>query len=1747
MRFHPVLWQTLILATHVNSAEASSSVPEGRADTVSLLESATVETPYDASSLHDSLGRGESIAEEDEFLLDPYVLEHDPYDEMPGDEEINVNPWMVMSPLEAEDEADYNLYSLIASEEAGYDSVTATDFSPYFAPKNVTSASFLANRNRELSSATAAIGTFLPLECNSALADAPCIGLQAKLPAGSNPLVVPCGVCYVYDLGDDEDVVLTGGIHIKGLLKFPPTVRNVTITTPSIIVEGELEITSDATTISPENESVTFNIVGTGNVVFVPLHAPNIGVCGAGGCNLGPKPFFVAGGKVNIRGFPNDPSCATHTPILDKRHEYHSPDASMFPTFSPLLSTCPVSGIEFIRHEFDEGSFGNWTGWWGGYTQIEDNALKITNRHRSDQGPYLDITSLKPGLCFTPGQVILFSTRIKLDMADGSNVGLPTTCKSTGQNCPSFGSKMLTIGDVHQQHRDKSRLASYRAPNYGEWFDWTGTFTWDENELSSGNNAWSVLYMYGPEEGVDISVDTFRIDLPSEASFANQDDVCGELVANGDAEANGFHPYPVTNYRHDETVHVLSEGDNQFFRVPVRGHRYSSFKSNVNTECMQIGVKYFASIKVRIHSESDTPYFIYLFYSGENQPSRWDSILECPGQRYSDGWVTCSGEFTVNEYMDRADDMNLLFHNSNGQNVEVAVDFDDISITQIDYVESLIVKTDDAQCWGVGSEIHVGTSTYHSFTSRIANSYSTVIKSITDNSDGTSSLGLSVSPTIPIISKAEDDDFAADVALLSRNFKVISGTEEDKKGAYLQVLHTPDIAQIIEGVEFDGMGRAGEEDRYPLQLLYSGSVEGTRIDKNTILRSNMRCIAIQGTGNATVSNNIAALNKGHCIYVGFESQDNLIQGNLVSETTRISWQDRVSPELDDYCAAFRNRYGPNDYIANKAVGSYFYGFQFDNSHRTNFEDKTHGPPNPRHLPLGKFSQNEARSNGDAGMHIYHHEQSENIFISNLKSIKNRHFGLYAYNVARLEISGSLFAESVLYNVEFRWSDEMTMTETDIRGISSTTKNLAHPSYFEKPCKGNYKYSPVGYRMQAALYRNNNVPRLTRGARLSDVHFSLFDQPDDDACSDSVPISFNSVEKRDGHWDYLTSFANVTVDGIKMMDAKVADESGIPDIVITDPDGSSDPSGLNTGPGSFVSNKLYLKKFAGGDCSVYHDGIAYCQNTCYRTLQLKVGSTGDFDLRVTKEDDGAEVFIPDIYPYDNDGTNRSSYHGFDRIYSVSLPAGAFKLEFLDEDGIPAWPRYVYEVWEGTPDCEGYGSTQNLTIAEPELECDDMIMNGNMEKGTHGWLHNNNGEDPANGYLEALPGIGIDGSMALGYYNRNTRNMGVSQDLDTRCFHENLKAYYEVKAWFRLEREGEVVICNPFDGSYPSRCPQMTLKNVRYLDPTTKDDLQWDHDQAIAKVATPNTSSEFNLLHGVIEIGEKFNVIQRAFLYIEHFEADLDIIVDDFSITKMDTGCSTPRNLLYNTDFTVGDSRFWTNEGVAKFEVVDQTLKVYGRTFDHYGIAQYIRIDRDCLNVGDRYMVRSHYRLEDSGGNTFECDPNADQTLDECPYIRMRGPIYTQVGRAMPIHPGVSDGWNMMTGIFTLNEASANYESMFLEIEGAHKDVTIVLNDVSFEPLPKTCDQSIVNPSFDDGSAFAWNYNTRLLDISVVEAGEDDNYALRFQHDQWHYYLRQEIDTRCIVEGQEFLVSAKFQLLNATSSEEPVGCDRGSRNL
>jgi len=120
------------------------------------------------------------------------------------------------------------------------------------------------------------------------------------------------------------------------------------------------------------------------------------------------------------------------------------------------------------------------------------------------------------------------------------------------------------------------------------------------------------MFIQGPEPGVHISLDDFSISLPDPSSFLDPDDFCGELLPNGNAEGNGYNPYPFRNWRSDEKILVRDENGNKFFRLEKRNRYYSSMTSDVAVKCFDRGVSYLASFNIRIHSEYSEEYYVVI-------------------------------------------------------------------------------------------------------------------------------------------------------------------------------------------------------------------------------------------------------------------------------------------------------------------------------------------------------------------------------------------------------------------------------------------------------------------------------------------------------------------------------------------------------------------------------------------------------------------------------------------------------------------------------------------------------------------------------------------------------------------------------------------------------------------------------------------------------------------------------------------------------------------------------------------------------------------------------------------------------------------------------------------------------------------------------------------------------------------------------------------------------------------------------
>ena len=246
-----------------------------------------------------------------------------------------------------------------------------------------------------------------------------------------------------------------------------------------------------------------------------------------------------------------------------------------------------------------------------------------------------------------------------------------------------------------------------------------------------------------------------------------------------------------------------------------------------------------------------------------------------------------------------------------------------------------------------------------------------------------------------------------------------------------------------------------------------------------------------------------------------------------------------------------------------------------------------------------------------------------------------------------------------------------------------------------------------------------------GLRLKNVEISGFDKEKTwyPNCKTTEPIAFSS-DKHDGQFDYVSSARNVNIvdsRNTKVNLCRIQDEVGVKTALITDMDGSLDPSGQHTG-GSLVSNFEHMTTLTGVTCDVHEDQcMAYCPNVCLRTVMYKVEQfgTGNWTLRVTNTGTGASTLMPGHVHVTHEEYVSDAYAG--RRFSAALPAGTYEAEFLDETGNLVWPQYAEESWLAEPDCTGFATPAMITLIKPDLvpgggrklqeeACHELIRNG-----------------------------------------------------------------------------------------------------------------------------------------------------------------------------------------------------------------------------------------------------------------------------------------------------------------------------------------------------------------------------------------------------------------------------------------------------
>ena len=108
-----------------------------------------------------------------------------------------------------------------------------------------------------------------------------------------------------------------------------------------------------------------------------------------------------------------------------------------------------------------------------------------------------------------------------------------------------------------------------------------------------------------------------------------------------------------------------------------------------------------------------------------------------------------------------------------------------------------------------------------------------------------------------------------------------------------------------------------------------------------------------------------------------------------------------------------------------------------------------------------------------------------------------------------------------------------------------------------------------------------------------------------------PITFSS-DKYDSHFDYISSVENINIIDSRgnKFDGCMASNMGVKNLVITDMDGSLDPSGTSGTGGSLVSDYPCVTGLTGVECtSVLSMCMAYCPGACLRAFSYKVEQFG----------------------------------------------------------------------------------------------------------------------------------------------------------------------------------------------------------------------------------------------------------------------------------------------------------------------------------------------------------------------------------------------------------------------------------------------------------------------------------------------------------------------------------------------------------
>ena len=732
-------------------------------------------------------------------------------------------------------------------------------------------------------------GTFGPLKCNKDLENDPCLTpWSSKFGTGlviTKTVEIPCGTCIVMNPLSGP-LELRGGLVVLGKLYIPDGVQ-IEIQTTGILVHGKLIMESSKPIDGNPDIKISF-LDSDRDINFrLPPGEGSEDVCGGkyGSCDVGQKPFVIAGGEVDFRGLPS-PSMPSWVPLydIDDSLDGWSVPREEYSTFLPPKHGCPKDGI-LIHHDFsDPFPQPAFTGSFGSIFEFTSNSLKVTNRTHTQHCPVVDLKYVRH--CINANQTLLLTARVLLTQA--GKVDKTDCARGLGEDkCMSIYEGRMNSRGIGRTSAIWKEKRSFQSM-LGEEQTIAIEFNFTDSELDE-DNIFEILQLRGPSAGVDMELLDFTLRYPPSEALPNPDNVCGDLVQNGDAELLGLSPFPFRTNNQETHLSVIREDNgNRYFEVRGREFavqnagkgtvwRSSGITFSVPPSCLKTHTKYAFQADVRMQSLRDvtSTWKIRGFLPKMHNPIT-ETIATC--EKSKGNWVTCTGDYQPSSEIVAAERLEVVLE-TDTSSFDVNYDVDNVSFrpTEGGLIRLILPKSVE-NLWSPGAEILI-TSPSTRWDGHSVRKIASV-----ENHDEEGYVRVQLNEAIPRpLTLGSHPYHATEVALLSRNI-VFDG----KNGGHFTVLHSPQLTQVIQGVEFVRFGEEGKRDRFPILFDNCQDSANSVVSKNTIRHSNQRCVVLDTTSNVLVEGNVAFDTRGHCFVVesGLET-GNVFKSNLGAYTRRV--------------------------------------------------------------------------------------------------------------------------------------------------------------------------------------------------------------------------------------------------------------------------------------------------------------------------------------------------------------------------------------------------------------------------------------------------------------------------------------------------------------------------------------------------------------------------------------------------------------------------------------------------------------------------------------------------------------------------------------------------------------------------------------------------------------------------------------------------------------------------------------------